>query len=368
MANKQTPWIDLSKYSMTLLVGVIDPPAAPLPPRILMLIGDADRHGEALTGLGFIREPNSGRWVHLGTPSLSVIQKAFPESEIIHNADMRQFARRLTSNEPAQTITQEQVKNPHETKNNQPDAAPPSGTNATYDDKNVVKNFEPKITDSKDATEAGLAQPSTTETKDEINTVSKNNNIKISPNGANNQDNIASIVHGAKFLGLNRVGQRVMDGPRGRFIQNEDGQKPILEGGNIPPGLFLRAPDMAQLNIAADGFVEEMVRGQINRFEDLRRFSSAIYETNVEPNDRRLIKAHQSIEAAILRWISRHGGKTKAEMFQAAIKLHDMHPYLGDIKRHIPDADLPIPAPISLVVQRSIGKDSDLENKNKYYS
>jgi len=312
-----TPWIDLSPYGLTLMVGVIDPPQPPLPPRILTLAGDASAHSEALGRVGFVLEPASGRWVHLGQFSFDDILGVFPEGHVIPDADMRQFARRLSV--PA-------VRTPAAA---EPAAAPPAEAAPPAAD-------VPPVTDEERA-----------------------------------RTHLDGLLAQSRPLGLNRLGQRVWENPRGRFVLAQDGSgKPAFEDGTAAaqPGLFLRATDEIQLGVAADGFVEEAAQGQVLRFVDLKRFASAAFGGDPGDADPCLLRAHLAVEAAMARWLAARKGKTMADIFHGAQKLHEAFPYRGDLSRRVPGAEASVPLPVAVAVQRALGTDADLQGKRVVFA
>jgi hypothetical protein len=306
MAND---WIELSPYGMALMVVQLVPPLASLPPRILVAHGADDaEHGDALASLGFFREPSSGRWMHLGplpADFTGAFLAAFPRASVIRDADLRRFSARIST-------------------------APASAPAA-------------------DAAGADRANAPARRPAPE-------------PEGPR----FDVVMAESNPIGINRMGQRVYDGPHGRFCLDAEGRgRPVFESKNpaMQPGLFLRGDDPAQLAVAAEGFVEELSRGRVMRFEDLKRFASAAFGGEVADNDARLGSAHVAIEAALSRWLFRKGGKTLAETLHGAVRLQESHPYIGDLGRHVPGVRSPMPMPVSIAIQRAAGMDADMQGK-----
>lgn len=170
----------------------------------------------------------------------------------------------------------------------------------------------------------------------------------------------------AQLLGVNRLGQSVYEGANGRFVVSEGSKRATFEADNtgLAPGNFLRATDATQLGVAAEGFVEQASSGRVLRYEDLRRFAAVAFaDPAIGDNDPRLLQTHAAIEAAASRWLARKGGRTMAEIFGGAQRLHESMPYMGDLSRHFPGAVTATPQPVSISVQRALGTEADLHGK-----
>jgi hypothetical protein len=328
MAN---PWIDLSPYSMTLLVGVIDPPRPPLPSRLMTLVGDTAAHEPSLRQLGFIQAPGSGRWVHVGSPpSIEAIQAVFPVATIIDDADMRLFARRLNPDAPAPVEAQ----------------APAAA---------AARPAVPTPAGAPLQAQTAVAAP--VRSVGSIQEVEGVEEIRLT---------LPILMQHARNLGLNRLGQRVYDSPYGRFLYNEESRAaPIIEGKNtsLAHGLFLRAPDDVQMGVAAEGFIEEIANGGVQRFADLKRFASAVYGEDLVDSDDRLLRVHSAIEAAATRWLVRRGGRTMNDIWNGAQKIQDGIAYIGDLTRHVQRSVTMMSRPIAVAVQRALGTEAELEGK-----
>ncbi len=328
------PWIDLSPYGMTLVLGVIDPPVASLPPRILIMLGDTARHEESLATLGFFKEPASGRMMHLGPnfganfPHPRVFMSVFPEAIYQPEADMARYIRRANVGSPSAAT---------------PAAAEPATVTpqATPQENLALEQAAPVVEVAPAPETAATDVPPSAPEVPSIHTP------------------VAVPSTPSHSLGVNRLGQRVYTNNRGRFVYDNRNVQ-VFEGSNpsLPPGLFLRATDDAQMASSAEGFVAEPDAGT-RRFEDLKRFASAVYDEEIVSSDPRLIRVHAAVEAALSRALARGGNRTSAEIWQDALKLQEGIAYVGDLTRHVGGGTTLISRPIALILQRALGSDLD---------
>jgi hypothetical protein len=384
MAN---PWIDLSAYRMTLVLGVMDPPVEGLPQRTLAIAGDAEANAEALGGLGFVRHPLFNRWIHPGParpPGVAAIAAAFPQARIIPDVNLRDHAQRLTvARAPAPVSPAEPVQASLPVLSALPvapsvaviaPAAAPAA--AALADQVEVAAGETLVRTG------GADVVSTGEQLELVAPIAAPAPAARVPVRAEEM-RLETMMEQSHNLGLNRQGQQVLSGPRGRFLL--DNNRAQLEGANkaLPPSLFLRATDPEQLALAAEGFVEELASGAVLRFADLRRFTEAAFEADIKTAadlgpqdhaqvfDQRLVDSSAAIEAAMSRWLIRKGGRTLADLWHASQRLHESAAYVGDLTRHMadaPDAHPPLPRPVALAIQRALGTESELKGKKVVFS
>jgi hypothetical protein len=183
-------------------------------------------------------------------------------------------------------------------------------------------------------------------------------------------EDLKTLVQHSIKLGVNRLGQEVH--------QNEEGERFIIQGdttakmtavfesksAHINSGLFLRVKDPESLMACAEGFVEVMSRGIVQRFDDLKHYAATIYDTPIGDDDARLISLHNAIEASMTRWLSRKGGATMRDIYGGAMRLHEAHPYMTDLKRHADQRVVfALPQPVAVALQRALGTEEDLKGK-----
>lgn len=380
-----TSWIDFSPYAMKLFIGVIDPPMPPLPARILVMTGDTDSHEAELEKIGFMKEPSSGRWVSFDQPVFSDFLSAFPMAEIIPDVDMRQFARRMPMPAPAAaaepavsvvptpspSVAEPELAAPEVNAEPPVAPAPENGPTEVVSGGDTANEVE---IPAEIAAEDVAAPPEVTEPTPEVAAPARQAEpVSRAPEAAPlSQQEIERLIANATFIGLNRLQNKVMRGPTGRFLVStgkNSSLKITFESAqsSVQPGLFLRGTNPVQMDVAADGFVEELVGGAINRIGDLKRFTAAINSLDdIADDDERLFEAHELIEAAIDRWLLRNGsrtGKSMADIFQLASRFHGSRAYLGDLSRLFKDRQFPVTAPIGIVIQRALGIDAEYKDK-----
>lgn len=326
-------WIDLSPYGMKLLVVDLPTQDAGRASRVLVM-QNGDRQAAQIAKLGFRKDPNSGAWVLMGaTPSFAAIEAVLPEAKRLPDAKPEEFYRKIGAKPAPQPI----VPAPR------PEAGVPEGGAAAP--RPVAGEPAPAEPPRQAGAKAREAREDDEPKKEEVP--------------------VEVLLAQSRFLGLNRLGQSVYQNVRGRFMQDTRGKVVFeTEMAAVGPGLFLRAADEPSLAIAAEGFVEEIAQGKILRFDDLKRFASAVFGEEVGDEDPRLVRAHTAVEGALARWLARKGGTSMRDIFGGAMKLHEGHPYLGDLVRHQKGVASPMPQPVSVVVQRILGTDAELNGKN----
>lgn len=315
MAPQQQPklkWIDLSGYGMKMFMVRIPDMGDGNPGRVCVMMG-GDHHEEKIKRLGFYRDRRTGLFLRLeknaqtGKPELSrnppdprEIKSLFPEATLIEDANPADYFRLLT----------------------------PLG--------------QPKHASKQEAT-TGEAQNPTGDAPVE------------------EEVPIEVLLTQSRYLGLNRRGQAVFENLTGRFFRDQNG-KAIFQRNlpNANPALFLRAPDAASLAGAAEGFVEEAVRGTTQRWDDLKRFATAVFEEDVEDTDPRLLQVYGAIEGAIARWLTQKGGASQRESFSGAMKAHEAMAFVGALARQHPATELPLPQPLAVALTRILGTETDL--------
>lgn len=323
-------WIDLSAHGMKLLDVEIPPQNGAPATRILLMQG-GDRNPEALAALGFFKH-GSGAWVFskAARPGLADFERAFPQARRLPDADPKEFVTRLPTQGTA------------------PAARPAAPVEAPRGP--IVAAGPPG---------AGPARQPRPERPAEAGPLAPEPQRPV-------PETTEQILAHARFLGLNRRGQKVHEHPRGRFYLDQYGRPTFeadVQGQGIQNALFLRAADEASLAGSAEGFVEEMTDGSVLRLADLKRFASAVFGEEIGDADPRLVRAHTAVEGALARWLARKGGASMRDVFNGAVRLHEAHPYVGDLGRRQPEGFAPLPQPVAVVVQRILGTEADLQGK-----
>lgn len=164
---------------------------------------------------------------------------------------------------------------------------------------------------------------------------------------------IANELASARRLGRNLDGDEVYSSGAGRFIYRED-RGIVAEMAGLRPAMFLRAPDAQSLDGCADGFVRSLLRGEVQRTDDLVRFIEATTDRPPEaqtPED--LDLAHEVIDAACVRHLTRDFD-TANDAYGDSVRLYEYMPgYRGTSRGR---AAMPIP--LSVIAQRLLGDTS----------
>lgn len=158
-------------------------------------------------------------------------------------------------------------------------------------------------------------------------------------------------------LGLNFQGQTVYAGEDGRFIA-ESKDSIVRENGSLSPATFLYARSADDMALCADGFVREIAGGKVCRFDDLKRFASVITEyPEAEILHTPLMRdVQESVEAALVRNMSRHGRNLDKAAYRLAIRMEEGQPPLSArTSDSMTLQQFSTPLPISVVTQRILG-------------
>lgn len=161
---------------------------------------------------------------------------------------------------------------------------------------------------------------------------------------------IANELANARLLGCNADGDAVYENGAGRFVVRA-GRAIVQETRSMRPSALLRAPDGAALDECADGFVRGMLRGEVQRSNDLARFIYAV--TNRDADEQRasdLESAQEVIDAAVMRRLVADY-ETASDAFGDSVLLYEtLPPYRGGAR-----GKGAMPLPLSAMVQRLLG-------------
>lgn len=175
-------------------------------------------------------------------------------------------------------------------------------------------------------------------------------------------DNIKSVqaeveLRSSRVLGLNYLGQQVFEGVAGRFVRPEAGGQPINERESHP-AVFLRAVSPEALAMCADGLVETMVRGEVLRTSDLRRFAGVAYGLpgEMEIGDLRLRGIQEAIEAAMQRRLEKTASLADREAFDWAVALTERQPpFVFRTSSSVENQQYSSPLPLAVAAQHMLG-------------
>lgn len=180
-------------------------------------------------------------------------------------------------------------------------------------------------------------------------------------------DNIRSVkadveLRTARVLGLNHLGQHVFEGVAGRFVRSEEGDQPINERES-QPAVFLRAVSPEAMALCAEGLVEMMVRGEIMRANDLRRFAGVVYGLPAEmgAEDVRLRTVQEAVEAAQQRRLEKTATQADREAFDWAVMLAERQPpFIFRTSSSIENQQYSTVLPLAVAVQSMLGNTQGL--------
>lgn len=192
-----------------------------------------------------------------------------------------------------------------------------------------------------------------------------NDVIRILPLEARNRESAASAealrvnnaVMAAVPLGTNHAGQPVFQGDDGRYI-GDAGGRVVREADVRTPASFLYARSAEDLALCADGLVAEIAAGRVLRFDDLRRFASVVKE---HPESDiaftpLLREVQEAVEAALVRYMRRHGGALDRAAYALALRMEEGQPPLqARTSDSVMQQQFSTPLPIALVAQRILG-------------
>ena len=199
----------------------------------------------------------------------------------------------------------------------------------------------------------------------------------------------------ARVLGLNHLGETVVEDADGRYIRANDAKSSLKEGSQHIGARFLRARlvdkdgetdqrgvDWQSLALCADGFALEIANGKAMEREDLFRFASAVFDIPEDAVTQPLVNfgldsqaladginatAVSVCESAIQAAVALHFQSTLDDT--AAADIENVIPHLSDdhfayacqIQARLPLPETPthnaIPLPISAVMQQLITKE-----------
>lgn len=193
--------------------------------------------------------------------------------------------------------------------------------------------------------------------KGRLVSVSRNELIRVvSPDNARSI-RAANELRAAKVMGLNYLGQTVWEGVAGRFIRPEGGGQPINERES-QAALFLRAKDDDAMALCADGLVETMVRGEVLRSGELRRFAGVIFggPGPVEATDGRLRGVQEAVEAAMQRRLEKEARRPDRAAFDLAVAMTERQPpFVYRTSSSVENQQYSTVLPLAVVAQRLLG-------------
>lgn len=149
-------------------------------------------------------------------------------------------------------------------------------------------------------------------------------------------------------LGRNAEGDEVFDSAAGRFLQQ--GEKRVFESRVLMPAMFLRAPDAANLDVCADGFVQAMLQGEVQHSDDLDRFIQAVTDQRAPYGAATYDRMAEVIDAAMVRFLN-GAYETAQDAYGDAGRLYEyLPPYRGAGRGRAA-----MPLPMSVIAQRLLG-------------
>ena len=161
-------------------------------------------------------------------------------------------------------------------------------------------------------------------------------------------------LNNAMRLGRNSDGDDVYHSAPGRFIYRASNGI-TRESQALRPAMFMYAPDVASLEVCADGFVKSILMGEVMHADDFQRFLSATNSASGQPLKENFTAveqdaAHEAIDAAALRFLTVEYA-TPNDAYGDANRLYDyMPPYRGTSR-----GKGAMPLPLSVIVQRLLG-------------
>lgn len=159
---------------------------------------------------------------------------------------------------------------------------------------------------------------------------------------------ISEETANARRLGRNADGLEVYESDLGRFIW-KDGVGSTYESPTMRPAMVLRAPDAASLDLCADGFVQGMVRGEVQHSEDFDVFVHAV-TAGAPPLPAVRTRLHSAIDAAAVRHLVREFD-TAQDAYGESVRLYEMlPPYSGERR-----GEAAMPSPLTVIAQRLLG-------------
>lgn len=188
----------------------------------------------------------------------------------------------------------------------------------------------------------------------------RNHIVRIVAPGSQRAVKTEVELKSARALGLNHLGQGVYEGVAGRYVQPTEGSRPISER-EAHPAVFIRGNSNEDLALCADGFVEEMVRGETMRADDLRRFAGVVFGLPgaMPLGDARLRSAQEAIEAAMQRRLEKAASLADHEAFRWAVVLTERQPpFIYRTSTSVENQQYSTVLPLAVAVQRMAGNTS----------
>lgn len=149
-------------------------------------------------------------------------------------------------------------------------------------------------------------------------------------------------------LGRNAEGDEVFSSAIGRFIQQ--GEKRVFESKVLLPAMFLRAPDPANLDACADGFVQAMLQGEVQHSDDLDRFIHAVTDQAGPYGAATYDRMAEVVDAAMVRFLNA-SYETAQDAYGDAGRLYEyLPPYKGAGR-----GKAAMPLPMAVIAQRLLG-------------
>ena len=154
-----------------------------------------------------------------------------------------------------------------------------------------------------------------------------------------------------RLLSRNLDGNRVYDSPFGRFLETDAGKRIAESESRVSrPELFLRVTN-GDLTYAADGFVQSMLHGEVQRSEDMANFLYAIHGREIaEITEAEIKEVRAAIDAANVRYLNASFDTAQDAYGTANILYQYMPPRAADSL-----GAGAMPLPLSVIAQRLLG-------------
>lgn len=153
-------------------------------------------------------------------------------------------------------------------------------------------------------------------------------------------------------LGRNADGDEVYESAAGRYIQKSEKRR-VYETNLLRPEMFLRAQDPGSLDLCADGFVQAMLQGEVQRSEDLDRFITAVTGKEGPLDAATYDQMAVVIDAALVRFLN-GAYETAQDAYGDAGRLYQyLPPYRGAGR-----GEAAMPLPMAVIAQRLLGDTS----------
>lgn len=167
----------------------------------------------------------------------------------------------------------------------------------------------------------------------------------------------ANAAAASREVGRNGRGERVFEGDDGRYVVTAAGEVAARVSEGEGDARFLRASSQAGLAECADAFVAQIAEGRPQRWSDLRRWASVVFDIPEEEIEQTpsMRVAQEAVEAAMVRVLTRHGA-ADAEAFERARLLEEGQPaFNARTGSSVVNQQYSTPLPIAVAVQHILG-------------